>query len=756
VTDATLRRVRRWHDALPEDARPHWDDVEVVVRLGVTTTAAAQRLLWNDPGALAKRFDALQAVIRGQDSASVDNDDSTGPDEESARYTEPATSLHAGPSGVDAPQKQARVLAWLETLRLEGVKVDLSPDAVEQVTRASSLAQLRGLLPRELLRRRGDELGKILGIGGQGSDRGGLAAPNRRQEDGAVAAPSEGRLHSDGGSPSGPAVPDGFALFNNWSSTAQVDVRFSASAGEGIGLSWEAPADRAGVHIYRVTARDDYEPASPDESRLIATTYDTAAIDTAVFTTAKRHVAVWLHRGADERSARASQAELWALGTCVLPVRDMRITVVDGQVAGTWTVADGVDRVEVLCVPEAEAVTDHYNLRYRIGDQPGGNLLGFEDHREPGNWVYRIYACASHNGQPLRSPMVEQAVTVAAILPRVSDLQVTVDPGAPDLFTLSWAKPALHDASVEIHRHRQPLQAGIDSRVLDREAMNRYGLTEEDTRVNQRAIERDGRMVMERVRWPAGTPRIHFTAVTRSRDGSQFQIGDTQTRNRAGEVTHALLVERVDEQFVTFAWPEGADFVQIYQGARHAEVNDVSSLACVVELSQEKYERLGGARLPYPLPSSGCSLHLVGVSFQQGRPSRGPVCSLDYPGLARIEYRLDRNAPEPVKRRLLGRKTSVPHGPVPPSLSVRCDRDLESMNLALVHHRTRLPLYPGEGEKILEGPVSLRADQATTLKAQLPELLGRGGFVRLFVIVPDADLDLFAVLDPPVQQLRCD
>ena len=87
---------------------------------------------------------------------------------------------------------------------------------------------------------------------------------------------------------------------------------------------------------------------------------------------------------------------------------------------------------------------------------------------------------------------------------------------------------------------------------------------------------------------------------------------------------------------------------------------------------------------------------------------------------------------------------------------MRCDRDLESMNLALVHHRTRLPLYPGEGEKILEGPVSLRADQSTTLKAQLPELLGRGGFVRLFVIVPDADLDQFAVLDPPVQQLRCD
>ena len=208
MNDTTLRRVRRWHDALPEDARPHWDDVEVVVRLGVTTTAAAQRLLWSDPGALAQRFDALQAVIRGQDSASVDNSDSTGPAEESARYAEPATSLHAGTSGADALQKQARVLAWLETLRLEGVKVDLSPDTVEQVTRASSLAQLRGLLPRELLRRRGDELGKILGIGSQGSDRGGLPSGNRRQEGGAAAAPSESRLHSESAAPSGPAAPD--------------------------------------------------------------------------------------------------------------------------------------------------------------------------------------------------------------------------------------------------------------------------------------------------------------------------------------------------------------------------------------------------------------------------------------------------------------------------------------------------------------------------------------------------------------------
>lgn len=760
MNDPTVQRVRRWYDALPEETRPHWEDIEVVVRLGVTTTAAAQRLLWNNPEALAQRFDALQAVIRPQESA-VDSSGSTAQAGEPALPQAPSTSAHAPSGGTDTLLKQARVLAWLETLRLEGIKVDLSPDIVEQVSTASSLAQLRGLLPRELVRRRGDELAMILGIGRQGPDRQSPIPGNKREggrgAPAPVPVPSEGRHDSEAAAPSGLASADGFAPFTNWSSAAQTDVRFSASAGEGIGLSWEAPVDGERVHIYRVTARDDYEPASPDESRLIAVTYDSAATDTAVFTTAKRHVAVWRHRGADDRLARASQADLWAAGTCVLPARNIRITVVDGQVAGTWTVADGVDHVEILRMPEADAVTDNYNLRYRIsGEEPKANLFGFEDHPGPGNWVYRIYACASHNDRPLRSPMIERTVTVAAILPRVTDLQVTSAPGDPDLYTLSWTKPVLPNAWVEIYRHREPLQAGIESRVLDRDAMNRYGLTE-DTLVNQQAIEREGRMVMERVPWPAGVPRIHFTAVTKSGDGRQFQIGDTETRNRAGELTHARLVERVDEQFVTFSWPQGADFVQVYQGARHAQVDDVSALACVVDLSQQKYERLGGAHLPHPLPSSGCSIHLVGVSYQEGRPSRGPVCSIDYPGLARIQYSLERHhPPEPVKRGLFGRKSSVPPGPVPPSLSVRSDRDLDELMLALVHHRTRLPLYPGDGEKILEGPVSLRADQKVTLKAQLPELLDRGGFVRLFVIVPEAASEQFAVLDPPVQQLRCD
>lgn len=733
MNDESLQRARRWYDGLPYDDRPAWEDVEVVVRLHVTSPAVSQRLLLRDPESFARHFDSLRPVLLGLEP--VLPAPIMMPPDEPPIPTEPPGDVRP----VTQNQQQARVLAWLEDLRQEGFRVEASTEVVEQVLRATTPAQLRGLLPRDLLRRRGEELAALLALGREEPEEVRPAGKHLGEEPAFEAAPTTG-----------------FAPFSNWGSVPEEVVQFSGSAAEGIGLAWEAPAGQTRVRIYRVTARDDYEPASPDESRLVSSTYDTHATDTGVFTTAKRHFAVWLNEGRDERHAMSAQPQLWATGTCVLPVRDVRLTLVDGQVAGTWNVADGVDRVEVHRLPESEARTDKYNQRYLIGrDEPGANLLGFEDHAEPGRWVYRIYACALHNGRSLRSPLVEERVTVEAVLPRVTDLEVASDPSDPDLCTLSWTRPSLADASVEIHRHRQPLQAGIEARVLDRGAMARYGLGEE-TRVNQPAVEMSGRMVMERVRWPADAPRIHLTAVTRSWDGEQFQIGNSVTRNRAGEVTHATLIERVDEQFLTFGWPEGADFVQVFQGAPNVDVEDVTSLACLAQMSREKYERLGGAHLEHRLPATGCRLHVVGVSYHEGRPSQGPVTSLEYAGLTRIEYRLERPTAEPVRRGIFGRKAAPPAPSSPARLSVRADRDVESVHLALVHYRTRLPLHPDEGERILEGPVSLRAGQPLVLKEQLHELAGRGGFVRLFAILPEEDLERIAVLDPPIDQLRCD
>lgn len=610
--------------------------------------------------------------------------------------------------------RQERIRAWLEGLP-QGLAV--TQELVDAVSRASVPSQLRGLLSKDVLRSHADELEVLLG-------------------DDAPAAPSQAR--STLGPPS-----VGYAPFTAWGSSAHTEVRFSRADRGGIRLSWDAPSSAAAVRIYRVSAHDDFVPINPDDSRLVVATWDTEAVDPAPFVSAKRHFAVWLNQGPDEASAMAAQAQPWAVGTCVLPVRDVHLSVVDNQVSGTWSAAEGVARVEVHRLPADGSTSEEVEA----------SLYGFEDRPAPGQWIYRIHAFAWQGGQLVRSPMVEQAVTVAAVLPRITDLAVREDPRDPGFCTLTWTGPWAADVSVSVHRHPEPLEASITSRVLDGDAMNRYGLTP-DTRVNQPAVEIDGQLVVERVALPARWPRTHFTVVTRSRDADEFQVGNSAVFHRAGAVTEAKLVERIDEEFITFGWPDGADFVRVFQGARGVEVDDVNTLSRLAEMSHQEYQRLGGAHLERLLPPDGCSIHLVGVSYQGGRPKEGPVRTLDYPGLVRLRYQLTPTVSQASRKGFFTRRNggAVQRGL---RLSVTSEVGVESVRLALVHHPRRLPLYPGEGTTLLEGEVALPPGQEVVLKEHLDGVVGLAGFVRLFVVVPEAELGRYAVLDPSIDQLRC-
>jgi hypothetical protein len=262
-------------------------------------------------------------------------------------------------------------------------------------------------------------------------------------------------------------------------------------------------------------------------------------------------------------------------------------------------------------------------------------------------------------------------------------------------------------------------------------------------RLNQRyRRSADGRSTMQGVPWPADQPRVHFTVVS-VQDG-RVRVGRTATLSRTSAVQDVRLVERVDWQLLTFDWPHGAAMVQVHLTASGEELGELPERP-VAQLDAAAYKAQGGLRLQGLLPSRGCDLLLVPVSFYEGRKVHGTPARVIYPGLLQLRYRLlgDAGAFKGSVLKRLGRLT----------LEVRSDQQVrQSPPLVLVHNPDRLPLDLHDGEPLLRVSGPLAKDDWVVLKDFQLER-DRKGWLRLFV-----DWDRpgpgVAVLDPPVSTLR--
>jgi hypothetical protein len=314
-------------------------------------------------------------------------------------------------------------------------------------------------------------------------------------------------------------------------------------------------------------------------------------------------------------------------------------------------------------------------------------------------------------------------------------------------FVLRWTEPPA--GRVLVYRSPRPPLAGAATEARPVEALPQMQL-EEHERLTHPVRRHDGVASMHEVPWPEGWTRAYFTPVT-VLEGTA-RVGTTAAATWVPPAGVPRLVERVNRQVLTFAWPAGAASVLAHIGPRGAGVEAARGGGRTCEISEAQYRELGGLTFPFLLPAEGCAVHIVPVAFASGERVEGIPVTVDYPGLLRMAYTTA------VKRNLMGRPTGV-------TVEITSHVRVGPPPFALVHHPDRLPLDIADGtalEGVREGDDTL----ARTYRP-VPDLVGpdepsrwrfdvKGlhGYVRLFVDLPPQVLQRVALLDPPVTQLR--
>jgi hypothetical protein len=743
---ARVEVARQWFDkAEGSMGLLSWDDVDLVVQLGVADVSAARHLLLTAPDALFSSWTNLQAVLAAEGEA--------GDAGAASAAASPKARLQA------LTEWHTRVLDAGPDRELAGLgSVDLSRIARSDAVTAAALMELSGALSaRQLVREHADEIAAVLRGLSADSPSGGrrtvTALPDLGEQPASVAGT---------GQVEGEEVRDMEVPQTSWSDFAPFDyaavlesdsapsgISFVTTDDERIEMTWSDVGPCSEVVLYRVKASDEYAPVvSADLGDLIAVTTQRSAADARGFGAPVRHIAVWANRGDTEVQAREAQPTLVASDGCVLPVRRCEVKVEDdGAVIGRWQPLTGVVRVDVLRLRSRVAKqTALYDPNFRLRpDQV--NLGGFTDRdADPGeDFEYRVYVVARVGGDSEEmSQPVKRPVRVPVVVHPVTDLRVMASPDRKNTFDLSWTMPPAGD--VEIYRTEQRPAAGLGDEALTRGAIERALLTQDDKLFNQ-LEPRDGEALMRDVTWPADWVKIYFTPVTVI-DEQQIRVGQSRIRMRPRPPTAVRLVERVDSQFLTFAWPSGMTSVRIFTSPRDVELVSAETEQSIMELSEDDYRKYGGAHLRERLSGEGCAVHLVGLSYSEGRAELSAPVSVQYAGLARLTYWIER----PTAGR--GHRFSRKGPALLPRLMARCDAQLLRIPLALVHNPSRLPLFLKDGLEKQRAVVSLEKGADTEIMADLSNLPSTG-FIRVLAAVPVSESHRVAVLDPSLDQLRC-
>jgi hypothetical protein len=519
-------------------------------------------------------------------------------------------------------------------------------------------------------------------------------------------------------------------------------------------VSW--PAYDAPFVVYRLVSAERDAPYSPDRAHMIAATTETQAVDERAASSAVRHLQVWVNSGTSRADALAAQPVLHATGVMVATVADLMVHEDSGQVIAQWTVFPGIRAVHVYRVPVEEADAAGPQHRILAGKD---NLGGFIDSgAERGRtYIYRFRSEAAGGAAAPLSGAAEVKITVSAVLAPVTDLALTMGPEDQAAFDLTWTPPPA--GQVVIFRTKNGPAAGAEAAELPEAALEQTGLGPEHRLAHPIAEQRDAEdralAVMAEVPWPAEWSRAYFTPVTIL--AGRVRLGRTTSAARTGTITDVDLAEYCNKQVLSFAWPSGAAAVVLYLAPKgHHPSEGLSGRS--YEISVEDYEKYGGMQFTGELPASGCTLHLVPVTFSAGRRVQGTITSILYPGLLRVQYAIQ------VTRDRAGVPKSA-------RIAARAQADVQgSPPFRLTHHPERLPLSVNDGEPVDVAPLDAAGDlaagwskvlQFSSLGTQgagemwAADVAGRTGWIRLFADLSDANrLRQLALLDPPVHTLR--
>lgn len=522
----------------------------------------------------------------------------------------------------------------------------------------------------------------------------------------------------------------------------------SLTGSDGVRLAWDQPDGLAGATAYRVVASDEHRPYSPDRADLVGVVLgdgERGTLDSRPFTAAIRYYQVWCNTGPTLALARRGQPRLIAEKAVISRVVDVELREDEGRVIGQWSVWYGIDRVHIYRTPVERARPGQPDPQYRIlAAEP--NLGGFVDNdAERGRrYLYQFCTEATVDGVPQLSGAVTVEVGVSAVVDPIEDLEVSQHGNDDDWqFDLLWSpQPA---GRVFVYRTENRPLAGAEHGSHPESALPQMNLADSDRLAHPISPQPDGRVGMRNVPWPRRWDRAYFTPVV-VLDGVA-RVGRTVPAVRVRPVHDPVIVERCDQQVLKFGWPPGAATVL-------AEILQGGDVTGTVECSTDLYNQLGGVQFGRPLPNRGATVRITGVSFVGGERRESVPVEVRYPGLMRIRYSLE------LRRTLLLK---------PDRVLVRLSSESDISNcppLVLVHHPTRLPLHPGDGqqlevtediEEVTRPVLRFRPDGIGTRPSAVAwkaSVRGRTGYVRLFADLPPERTSLVAILDPPVDTLR--
>ncbi|MCV7363300.1 fibronectin type III domain-containing protein [Mycolicibacterium neworleansense] len=536
-----------------------------------------------------------------------------------------------------------------------------------------------------------------------------------------------------------------------------ISFRHDESRPEVVDLSWPDYQANGGVVLYRVVSAEDREPKSPENADLVAATPLSAASDDRPLTGPVRYYQVWVITGTSRADALSTRPVLHAGGVLVAPLVDVSVREDNGLVIGKWTAPPAASSVHVYRIPLDDAEESEIDeSRYRILAD-GEHRTGFVDSgaARGTRYRYRVRCAVEVDGVVRLSEPADADIEVSAVLAAVTD--ISVDTGFDgETFDVSWAAPG---AEVAVYLSQTGPSAGGVSTELPENALEQVGLTP-DLRLRQPVIDQaqpDGthRTLMAGVPWPQGWSRAYVTPVTIV--AGRAVLGRTVSAVRTGTIRDIELAEYCNKQVLTFEWPAGAAGVVVTLAAKGHDPR-AGLTGRSFEISLEDYEKYGGMHLTGALPVGGCSLHLAPVAFSGGRRVTGPVASIEYPGMLRLQYAVR-----------IGRD---PNGfPTTATVAVRSEYDVPgSPSFVLVNNPQRIPLSVHDGQPVDVAPLDAQgqlADQPskelrwTALTASgsgelwAANVSGLHGWIRLFLNIPDpAQLRTVALLDPPVPTLQ--
>ncbi|MGD7001493.1 hypothetical protein [Corynebacterium halotolerans] len=412
------------------------------------------------------------------------------------------------------------------------------------------------------------------------------------------------------------------------------EFRVQPTSTGGLELQWQVPAAAAGVvRLYRVVSDEVEFEQDPEEGEPRAVTVGTRWVDDDEMTTALRMYQVWMHEGTSETAALRGEPQLVGEQFFIRPIENIDLSVAGSVIKGQWAPEKHTHRVAVYAVPATERRTMRRQNEIATSEQ---NLQGFRFTPTYRGVTYKFVAqrfVRIHGQQVASRPSQEFEVHVPAEIIAVPITVGERSDGFDTRFDVSWEQPS--SGEVRIYRTQQAPVDGLEDRVIEENQLESFGLSRRDWANDLRQGENSCQ-----VEWPEDWYSVFITPV--SVVGAQARVGRAHSRVRVGEISNARLHERVNNQLVTFGWPQEAHEITAVFGdpgsghqLRPTAEGPGSNIASIY---RQAYEEEGGMRIR--LRAAG-DIALFPSRVYEGRQIWGTPVILHYDGLRRLHYQLD-------------------------------------------------------------------------------------------------------------------